>query len=522
MGDPSFYSSFQSSAVDGRAWNSDAKYRTLFDSIDEGFCVIEVLFDAQSIAIDYVFVETSPSFHRQTGMAHAVGRSMRSLAPGHEEHWFRTYGSVAATGQPQRFEAPAQALGRWYDVYAFRVGEPWQNLVAVLFKDISDRKRLEQDIARSNQALREADLRKDRFIATLSHELRNPLAPLKVAAELLGRDELPAAQAGRAREIIRRQVDHMAHLLDDLLDVARITQGKLSLRYAPARLMDIIDSALETVRPLIENKRHQLELDISCGNVTLEIDAVRIIQVVCNLLNNAAKYTDPGGWIGLRVQVRDGMLLLEVQDTGIGIAPDQIPLLFEMFSQQQEAASRSEGGLGIGLALVKGIVELHAGSVEAASRGTGAGSRFSVRLPIRKPSPHQAPAPNARLARSRGKRILVADDNRDAADSLGMLLRQWGHEVHVEYAGQNAIARARAFEPHIVLLDLGMPQTDGFAVASALKQEAWASRLLLIATTGWGDAEARRKAAQAGFDHHLTKPVDLRQLEAVLVERGTG
>jgi Signal transduction histidine kinase len=364
------------------AWNSEAKYRTLFESIDEGLCVIEVIFDGEGNAIDYEFLETNPSFERQTGLVDAVGRAMRSLAPAHEEHWFRIYGDVARSGKPVRFEAPAKALGRWYDVYAFRVGEPEERLVAILFNDVSMRKQLEKAIEEQNLALREADLRKDVFLATLAHELRNPLAPLKVAAELLTRPSLTDQQLARTREIIRRQVDHMARLLDDLLDIARATQGKLTLRRERVRPTELIESAVDSVRPLIERKRHTLDMHLDPNPPVLDVDPIRISQIVANLLTNAAKYTDSGGHITLSTRVEGGAFVIEIRDDGIGIPPEALANLFKMFSQQQAQAERSEGGLGIGLALVKGLVELHGGSVQAESEGPGRGSRFTVRIPI--------------------------------------------------------------------------------------------------------------------------------------------
>jgi signal transduction histidine kinase len=363
-------------------WKSEAKYRTLFESIDEGFCVVEVLFDTPGDAVDYVFLETNPSFERQTGLLNAVGRTMRSLAPTHEDHWFRTYGDVATSGNPVRFEAPAQALGRWYDVYAFRVGEPDQHLVAILFQDISHRKKLEQSIEGQNLALREADLRKDRFLATLSHELRNPLAPLRVAADLLGHPQLNEQQLTQTRDIIRRQVGHMARLVEDLLDIARITQGKLTLRREWARPTELIDSALETVRPLIDTKRHTLHVHLDANVPAIEVDSVRISQVVSNLLTNAAKYTDPGGRITLSTGVEGDTFIVQVQDNGIGIPREALASVFDMFSHHHAESERSQGGLGIGLSLVKSLVELHGGSVQVESDGPGCGSRFSVRLPV--------------------------------------------------------------------------------------------------------------------------------------------
>jgi signal transduction histidine kinase/CheY-like chemotaxis protein len=498
------------------SWDFETRYRTLLESIDEGYCVIQVTFDDQGRAWDYVFLETNPSFERQTGLFGAVGRTMRSFVPAHEEHWFSTYGKVARTGESVRFQAWAEALGRWYDCYAYRVGEPGQDLVAVLFNDITARKALEAAIDERTRELHAADARKDRFIAMISHELRNPLAPIKVAAELVGRPDVTGAQLERMGDIIRRQVGQMARLLDDLLDISRITQGKLTLRRSREKPDEVIDNAVESVRPLIERKQHVLEVDLAAETPYLDIDPARISQVVANLLNNAAKYTDAGGRITLATRREDDEFVIEVGDNGIGLPAGAGDSVFEMFAQHSADSDRAEGGLGIGLALVRGLVRLHGGSVTARSEGPGKGSCFTVRLPIaaQEAGAEAAPAPAAPL-RSR-RRILVADDNRDAAETLAMLLDLLGHEVRVAYDGQTALAMARTFHPDLALLDLGMPKMSGFDLARALRREPWAGSLQIVAASGWGDAEARKSAKEAGFDRHLTKPVGPEDLRSVL------
>lgn len=508
------------------AWDEATKYKTLFDSIDEGFCVVQMRFDAQGQAVDYVFTEVNPAFERQTGLADAVGRSMRSLAPTHEEHWFRIYGEVARTRQPTRFEAQAQALGRWYDVYAFAFGPEGGDQVGILFNDVSRRKELERAVELQNQQLREAALRKDRFLAALSHELRNPLAPLSVAAELLGQPQLGAERLAQTRHVVRRQVALMARLVDDLLDVARVTQGKLELRRERVRTHTVIDTAIEAVRPLLERKQHRLEVDLDAADPWLHADPVRLEQVVANLLVNAAKYTHPGGHIRLDTELQGDALSIRVQDNGIGLQPDAQARLFEMFAQDPGASQQAEGGLGVGLYLVRQLVGLHGGEVHAHSEGPGRGSTFTVNLPVAsdraqgpaaaEPPPPQAACPPARY------RILVADDNRDAADMLGNLLDMEGHQVRVTYDGPSALAHARTFRPDIAILDIGMPEMNGHAVARALRTEPWAQDLVLVASTGWGDKDARAETAGSGFQHHLTKPIDLDDLARILERHGPG
>ena len=502
------------------AWDEAVKYKTLFDSIDEGFCVVEVQFDANGKAVDYVFNEINPSFERQTGLVDAVGRSMRSFAPEHEEHWFRIYGDVAHTGDAIRFDAQAKALGRWYDVYAFRFGPEGGNQVGILFNDVSRRKELEQAVEKQNQQLREAALRKDRFLAALSHELRNPLAPLSVAAELLGQPNLDAERLLKTRHVIRRQVDLMARLVDDLLDVARVTQGKLQLKRETVRFHALIDSAIESVRPVIERKQHTLAVDLDPTDPWLDADPVRLEQAIANLLVNAAKYTDPGGLIRVETKLEGDVLFMHVKDNGIGLKPQAQSGLFEMFAQDADAFQKAEGGLGVGLYLVRQLIGLHGGEVQAYSEGPGRGSTFIVRLPIASAAEDRhdpaTPGQETPAGSARRHRILIADDNRDNAESLGTLLELEGHQVRVTYDGPSAVAHARTFRPSIAILDIGMPKMDGHEVARTLRGEAWAGALVLVAATGWGDKDARAETANTGFHYHLTKPINLNDLARIL------
>ena len=388
-------------------------------------------------------------------------------------------------------------------------GVPVRN-VGVFFDD-TDRKTAEI-------ALREADQRKDVFLATLAHELRNPLSPIRNAAQMLASPKLETEQLQWARSVIQRQVKHMALLLDDLLDVARITQGKLELKRQHLALNSVVDSAVEAARPLLDRKRHRFTVALPSEPITLHADPLRLSQVLSNLLTNAAKYTDAGGHIGLSARVEGRGLCVSVKDNGIGIPAESLNGIFAMFSQVEGAAARSEGGLGIGLALVNGLVELHGGSVEAKSAGLGHGSEFIVRLPLARSDSAAAPIPNATAATGIGRRILVADDNQDAADSLAMILEMSGHDVRVARDGRAALAMAQTFRPDAALLDIGMPQLNGYEVAQALRQEPWGAGMTLIALTGWGQESDRQKAIDAGFDRHLTKPIDPDALESLMSE----
>jgi PAS domain S-box-containing protein len=374
-------------------------------------------------------------------------------------------------------------------------------------------------LVEAQEALREADQRKDAFLATLAHELRNPLAPIRTAAEMLTLPNLADAQLAWSRQVIHRQVEHMARLLDDLLDVARITRGKLQLRMEPVDLGTVVDTAVETARPLISARKHDLAIELPAELPTLDADPVRLAQVLSNLLTNAAKYTDAPGRIVLAAQVEGAMLRLSVKDNGIGLSSAVTAEIFEMFAQGEDAHLRAEGGLGIGLALVKGLVDLHGGTIAVCSEGPGCGSEFVVTLPCRPGAAQRREEPPAAVQGDGmvfARKILIADDNQDAANALAMLLRLAGHEVCTAYGGQAALALASTFLPEIALLDIGMPDLDGYEVARQLRETEWGGAVRLIALTGWGQEEDKRRAHAAGFDHHLTKPVDPHRLDALL------
>ncbi|MEO8314275.1 MAG: response regulator [Pseudomonadota bacterium] len=381
---------------------------------------------------------------------------------------------------------------------------------------------LNLDISRikeTEDALREADRRKDDFLATLAHELRNPLAPIRHAAKLLGINGLDPAQAQTAREIISRQVARMALLLDDLLEVSRITRGRLELRIERVALNAVVKAAVETSRPLIESKKHSFSIRLPEKSLELQVDPLRISQALSNLLTNAAKYTDPGGRIEVEISQTPNDLAMSVRDSGIGVPAVALPTIFEMFSQVDSAIDRAEGGLGIGLALVKGLVGMHGGTVEAASAGPGKGSTFTIRIPgalVHETRVAEPAAATEQTSDGPRGRILVVDDNRDAASSLAMVLRTSGHSVFTAYSGEQALELAEREKPNVIVLDIGMPQMNGYEVARRIRQSGDGKSMLLIALTGWGQKEDVSRAIDAGFDHHMTKPADPERIDQLL------
>jgi len=391
------------------------------------------------------------------------------------------------------------------------------------------RRKLQEELAatlrRTAKTLREADHRKDVFLATLSHELRNPLAPIRAATRVLEARELTPAEFTRSRGIISRQVHHMASLLDDLLDITRVTRGALTLKKQTIEVATVIEAAVETAQPAIRAKRHRLSWECVDAPIVLDADPVRLTQIVANLLINAAKYTPPDGQITLRVERRADDLAIRVRDTGIGIAPPMLQSVFDMFSQVDSDGLHADGGLGIGLALVKGLVELHGGRVEAHSEGLNRGSEFIVHLPLPE-TPHAAvdverpprlaEALPIRAESATTHSVLIADDNEDGAEIMAMLLQQSGHRVHVAHTGPEAFASAAEHLPDVALLDIGMPGMSGYDVARSIRGESWGGHIRLIAVTGWGQESDQRRALEAGFDHHLTKPIDPERLERLM------
>ena len=645
---------------------SEARYRTLVDSIDEGFCLVEVMFDEDGHARDYRFTDTNPSFQNQTGLVDAVGKTIRELAPDHESHWFDIYGHVARTGESVRFENEARALGRWFDVFATRIDEDDGPKVAILFKDITKQKQLRETLHRSEQAaieaareadserrklnallqaapvgivvsdthgaiqianaahhelwgigqptstcvdrfsewkgwwadnsdrhgmpvapgewttarilageesprdivtiesfdqppvhrtvlitgapvregtgmivgavvaqmdisdriraenaLREAGHRKDEFLAMLAHELRNPLAPIAAAADLLALGRADEARIRQTSGIISRQVKHMTGMVDDLLDVSRVTRGLVTIDQSVLDAKKILSDAIEQVRPQIEGRHHRLVVHIPPAAALVSGDMKRLVQVTANLLNNAAKYTPEGGQIVVGIEIDGDHVKIAVSDNGIGIALELQPSVFDLFTQAARTSDRSQGGLGIGLALVKSLVELHGGHITVHSDGVGAGSKFLVCLPhahAQRADPvadAQAPAPSVPV---NNMTVMIVDDNIDAAEMLAMFVEELGYQVVIEHHPRRAIERALLDPPDVYVLDIGLPDIDGNELARQIRHRPTLAKSVLIAVTGYGQEQDRDTAIAAGFNYYFTKPVESGRLAALLVD----
>jgi PAS domain S-box-containing protein len=446
-----------------------------------------------------------------------VGRPILEVIGGEAFEALRPHFERVLSGQVVRYEERVRFRGigpRWINAVYTPTFDPAgvpDGWVAVVL-DIDDRKRAEE-------SLREADRQKDEFLAMLAHELRNPLAPVRTALHILKQPGADAATHAQVRDMAERQVQHMARLLDDLLDVSRVSRGRIELRTEAVDVAAAIGRTVEAVRPLIEDRRHELTVSLPAGPVRVEVDPTRLEQVLTNLLNNAAKYTDPGGQIWVSARREGGEVVLRVRDTGIGIAPEVLPRVFDLFVRAEPRPGPAPGGVGVGLTLAKKLVELHGGGIEAASAGPGRGSEFVVRLPAL-----AGPGDGESVREARGadaatlprRRILVVDDNRDAADTLALLLRLAGQDVRAAYDGPSALAEAARFGPAMVFLDIGMPGMDGYEVARRLRRDPALGGVVLVAVTGWGQEEDRRRSREAGFDNHLVKPVEPEAVQKLL------
>jgi signal transduction histidine kinase len=406
--------------------------------------------------------------------------------------------------------------------FSVRAGKTTEDEIGVLAdamnRMLADLEREMNERRGAEEALRVVDRRKDEFLATLAHELRNPLAPVRNALYLLqAAGSTPETQA-TARAIIDRQVRQLVRLVDDLLDVSRITTGKLALRRERTELRAVAAAALEAVEPMMRERRHRLSVDLPPAGLTVNADPTRLSQVFLNLLNNAAKFTNRGGEVAFSLALEDGQVLARVRDSGIGIAPEAIDEIFEMFAQADRSLERTTMGLGVGLSLSRRLVELHGGTLEARSEGLGRGAEFTVRMPalvLEEPAPAR-PAAGRSARGERRQRVLVVDDNEDFANTLASMLQVLGHDVRVEHDGESGLAAAEAFRPDIAFLDIGMPRLNGYELARRLRALPATAASILVAVTGWGQAADRQRAREAGFDEHVVKPLEIDRLRSLL------
>jgi PAS domain S-box-containing protein len=506
--------------AEGALRESEERFRQMAENIDDVFWML----DPSTDQLLYV----SPAYRRLWGDAAPAPVPGSGHWAGHihaeDEAAVETAYRALAGGTPYEIEyriVRPDGDTRWVAERAFTVRDTRDRIyrLAGIVNDISERKANEM-------MLRDADRRKDEFLAMLAHELRNPLAPIRNAIELLDPSRAPAPQDFETmRAVIGRQVRHLSRLVDDLLDVARITQGKITLRQENVSLAAAIEAAIETVAPALDKKAHTLKTEMPDDSLYVIGDGVRIAQVLGNILSNAVKYTPQGGEILIDVRESDEVVQIAVRDNGVGMSAETIPVIFELFVQSQNSLERSEGGLGIGLPLARTLVELHGGQLEAFSGGPGHGSEFIVSLPLARAVQIAEPAPAAAAAvvapRDPGPalRLLLVDDSVDAATLLAMVLEADGYDVRVAHEGKQALEVAAQFEPEIVLLDLGLPGMDGFQLAREMRKLAHTANALLVAVTGYGQAADRLRSQEAGFDHHLVKPVSADEIQRVIASR---
>jgi PAS domain S-box-containing protein len=466
--------------------------------------------------------------------AEVVGRNVNMLMPEpyHAQH--DSYVSnYLQTGHAKIIGLGREVVGKRKDgstfpmelaVSEFRIGE--HRYFTGIVRDITERKRLEQELRQRLDELAEADRQKNDFLAMLAHELRNPMAPMRNALHLMTMPGIDAEMAGQAQGMMERQLDQLVRLVDDLLDISRIIRGKIELHKDVFDIATAVMRAVETAQPIIEAQGHGLSIELPEQPVLVEADLIRLSQVIANLLTNAAKYTDHAGRISLTAKSEDGQAAVIIRDSGIGITREMLPRIFDLFVQGDRSLARSQGGLGIGLTLVKRLVEMHGGTVSATSAGISKGSEFIVRLPLttggqagmRRGIPYSA---RPHVTDALRRRVLVVDDNVDAAESIAMILRLTGYDVRCAYDGPSVLETARGYRPDVVVLDIGLPGMNGYEVAQQLRRQPGFERIPLVAVTGYGQEEDRRRCLEAGFDIHLTKPVDPQALQAFVASSGS-
>jgi signal transduction histidine kinase len=481
---------------------SQQRLRVALESSSAPFCILVAVRDQSGAIVDFCceFINPRGATMLQRPLSELGGILVAEiLGDWQSSRLFQTLVSIVGQNESRELDlhSASQETPRWTHVIATSFGER----VAVWFPDITERKQQEQ-------VIRDADRRKDEFLATLAHELRNPLAPIRMAASLFGSPRATEEQKQRSQHIIQRQVSHMAMLLDDLFDISRITLGKLTVRAEPLDLREVAQAALETARPRIEARGHAVSIQLPSDPLPIQGDAMRLEQVVTNLLTNAAKFTPEGGALRVACFIENDQACLSVEDNGVGIAPGMLGTIFEKFAQAPAQRGVVANGLGIGLALARELARLHGGDVCATSQGPGAGSCFTLRLPLRHELPVAEAVPATTPPTTTPLKVLVADDNRDIAETLVAMLRLEGHEVVSASDGQEALSLYATFEPDVMVLDIGMPRLRGDELARTIRARPDGGRVRLIAMTGWGQPSDRQMTLAAGFDRHLTKPVD--------------
>jgi two-component system CheB/CheR fusion protein len=483
---------------------SEERFRAVQETSPDGFTVLDAVRDAAGAIVDFriAYMNDAAARVAKAPREALIGRRVLEIHPGNREAGlFDRYVHVVTSGESWVGEVDynQDSIVAFVRLAVAKVGDG----VAISTVDVSERKRAED-------ALREADRQKDEFLAMLAHELRNPLAPIRNGGELLARMMGDDARAGPVIDIIRRQVAHLTRLVDDLLDVSRITRRRIELKQDVVDLATVVAQAVETVEPLMRSRNHHLRVTSDAPHLFVRGDLARLVQCIVNLLNNAAKFTDPGGEILVETRRRDERGFIEVSDNGIGISAALQPKIFTLFVQSDQTLDRAQGGLGIGLSVVQQLIEMHGGSVAVHSDGPGKGSRFCVELPLIDP-PKQAPRTDTR-AKLRATRFLIVDDNVDAAETIAFMLRAEGHDTRTVHQARDVLRAVNNFRPEYVLLDIGLPGMDGYAVAQEIRRLPRGDQPRLIALTGYGQPEDRKRALDAGFDEHFVKPVDVDQM----------
>ena len=497
----------------------EVKYHLLFQNMPDGFAHCRMLFDDAGRPIDFVYLDVNDSFTKLTGLNDVAGKRVTEVIPGIREsnpELFEIYGRVASGGRPERIETYLQPLGIWFSVVVY---SPRKDHFVAVFDNITQRKQNEETLRKSEADLKEADRRKNEFMAMLSHELRNPLAPIRNSLYVMERAAPGGDQARRAQQTIDRQTAHLTRLVDELLDVTRISRGKISLQRQRLDIRDLVRRTVEDHRSLFEQAGVALQARSVDHPLWVNGDPTRLTQVLGNLLQNAAKFTARGGttFVSVAADAPAGEAVIQVRDTGIGVSAEMLAHLFEPFAQADKTLDRSRGGLGLGLTLVKNLVELHGGRVGGMSRGEGTGAEFTVRLPLVQQEAETVAASGTVEPRPlHTRRVLLIEDNVDAAESLGDALKLSGYEVAVAFDGFRGIEKAREFKPDVVFCDIGLPGMDGYQVARAFRSDAALGKVFLAALTGYASSEDQQRAAEAGFARHLAKPASLQMLEEVI------